>query len=176
MRDPLTGAGNRRCFYANVGSWTAASAAHGGLLLLLIDVDHFKRINDVHGHAAGDAVLVEIARRLAALEPARAELLRWGGEEFLLVLREAGRDDARVFARRVLEAVGAAPVTLEGEVLAVHCSIGWTRCLPPGETAASHIDPIVARADQALYRAKQQGRNRAIGAEVDPDTGVLRFL
>ncbi len=161
--DPLTSAWNRRYFYTHVRDWLRASESTGGLLLLLVDIDHFKRINDRHGHGAGDAVLVEVAERLRRADGSGAELIRWGGEEFLLVLRrrEHSADQDRVAA--VLAAVAATPVAVGSVRLDVRCSIGYTRCRPP-EGISGPIDAVIGRADDALYRAKQLGRNRAEAA------------
>lgn len=164
--DPLTGARNRRYFYDQVADWLADSVRHGGLWLLLADIDHFKQINDRHGHAAGDAVLAEVARRLRSIDP-RIELIRWGGEEFLLVRHHASDVDGPVLARAVLDAVADTPVDAGAVVLPVRCSIGFTRCRPPAEGIDAHIDLIVARADGALYEAKASGRNRAVQAPME---------
>jgi diguanylate cyclase (GGDEF)-like protein len=161
--DPLTGAWNRRYFYTHVRDWLRQSADASGLLLLLVDIDHFKQINDRHGHGAGDAVLVEIAERLRHADGSGSELIRWGGEEFLLVLRQPDerRDADRVAA--VLAVMAATPVAVGSVRLDVRCSIGYTRCMP-SEGISGPIDAVIGRADDALYRAKQQGRNRAVAA------------
>lgn len=163
--DPLTGAWNRRYFYARIGQWLHQNESSGGLLLLLVDIDHFKQINDQHGHAAGDAVLVDVARRLRDVEGERADLIRWGGEEFLLVLRAAVPATASARVAAVLRAVAATPVAIDGKALEVRCSIGYTRCRPPAEGFDPHIDLVISRADNALYQAKHQGRNRAVDAD-----------
>ncbi|GMU43112.1 MAG: hypothetical protein AMXMBFR25_10980 [Lysobacterales bacterium] len=162
--DPLTGAWNRRYFHAQVGDWLRASGQSQGLLLALIDIDHFKAINDRHGHAVGDAVLIEVAARLRAAGGEDAELIRWGGEEFLLVLRECTSVAAQSRIDAVLTAVSCRPVQTKGEAVPVTCSIGHTRCRPPVDGIDNHIDLVVQRADRALYQAKQGGRNRAVEA------------
>jgi len=175
-RDPLTAAWNRRYFHARIGGWLRDSEAGGGLLVLLIDIDHFKRINDRHGHAAGDAVLVVVAACLRGVD-GDSPLIRWGGEEFVLVLRrERGRDDdARVAA--VLRAVAELAVEVDGQSIAVRCSIGCTVCRPPALDIDAHIDRVMHRADAALYEAKRQGRHRAYAAEPANDGGVsLRLV
>ena len=172
QRDPLTGLHNRRGLHDGV-------AARGGVqrfegVLLLLDIDHFKRINDGHGHAAGDAVLVEVARRLrqAVPENPRAQdlLVRWGGEEFIVCMSspgssgEAGAAQAEALARRVLDTVGATPVTLPGGgTLRVTVSIGYA-CFPlPPARLPLALERAINLVDMALYTAKNQGRNRAIG-------------
>ena len=175
-RDPLTAAWNRRYFHARIGGWLRDSEAGGGLLVLLIDIDHFKRINDRHGHAAGDAVLVAVAACLRGVD-GDSSLIRWGGEEFVLVLRrEIGRDDdARVAA--VLRAVAELAVEVDGQSIAVRCSIGCTVCRPPALDIDAHIDRVMHRADAALYEAKRQGRHRAYAAEpAAADTLELRLV
>lgn len=165
--DPLTGAANRRCFQQNVADWLAALRERGGAALVLLDVDHFKQINDAHGHSGGDLVLVELAARLRAVDPA-ARLVRWGGEEFLLLLpAAAGEPVLAGCARRVLKCLEA-PVQLPGGMpLLVRASVGLTHAWPPRGTAAlatEQLDALIARADQALYRAKQDGRDCAWAA------------
>jgi diguanylate cyclase (GGDEF)-like protein len=160
--DPLTGAWNRRYFYTHVGAWLRQNEHSGGLLLLLVDIDHFKLINDQHGHAAGDAVLVQVAERLRQVEGESSALIRWGGEEFLLVLCAAVPATAATRVTAVLHSVSATPVAVEGKSLEVRCSIGYTRCRPPSEGFDPHIDLVISRADSALYQAKRQGRNQAV--------------
>ncbi|HWS26632.1 MAG TPA: diguanylate cyclase [Xanthomonadales bacterium] len=163
--DPLTGAWNRRYFYARIGDWLRQNEQTGGLLLLLVDIDYFKQINDQYGHATGDAVLINIATRLRRVEGEGADLIRWGGEEFLLVLRSAVPATAAKRVESVLHAVSDSPVIVDGKALSVRCSIGYTRCRPPAEGFDPHIDLVINRADSALYQAKHQGRNRAVDAD-----------
>jgi diguanylate cyclase (GGDEF)-like protein len=131
-------------------------------LLLLVDVDHFKAINDQHGHAAGDAVLVQVAERLRQVEGLRSALIRWGGEEFLLVLPDADPAAAADRVAAALRSVSATPVAIDGKSLDVRCSIGYTRCRPLSEGFDPHIDLVISRADSALYQAKRLGRDRAV--------------
>jgi two-component system cell cycle response regulator len=153
--DSLTGLPNRREIDDQLASMLASGRRHGdNLAVAMIDIDHFKAINDTYGHAAGDAVLQEVARRLR--DAARQEDLvgRWGGEEFMALLPRC--DGTRVFevCDRIRSAVAATPVDLpEGGSLDVTVSIGCT----PGLD-----DEMVQRADTALYTAKQEGRNRTI--------------
>jgi diguanylate cyclase (GGDEF)-like protein len=171
VTDPLTGLKNRRYF-------TTAAAAHAegarradrnhSLLVALLDVDHFKRINDAHGHDAGDAVLVEVARRLHAIAREDDVVVRWGGEEFLLLLRDV--DDTDAVLRRVLDGLVREPVAIGSQRLAVGASIGAARFPPdPAHPDAHSLEQIITRADAALYRAKREGRLRAIVAtQSDP--------
>jgi diguanylate cyclase (GGDEF)-like protein len=152
--DALTGAYNRRHFAEIVAEALAGEPAECGLLLL--DVDHFKQVNDAYGHGAGDAVLVELARRLGAcLGPADA-LGRWGGEEFAVLLRGVGADaDLAARAERFRAAVAAAPVVVDGLHLQLTVSIGAVRA-----GTRADVDHVVEAADRCLYGAKREGRNR----------------
>ena len=162
-RDPLTGLANRRHFQA-VMQQTAAEHFEGSLLL--IDLDHFKRINDAHGHAMGDAVLVEVAQRLRAVLREEDLTVRWGGEEFLVVVRDMPADQVEALAERLLGALGSRPInhTTKGrEPLRVTASVGFATfpLLPAREPLPweKAIDVV----DTALYLAKAHGRNRAYG-------------
>jgi diguanylate cyclase (GGDEF)-like protein/PAS domain S-box-containing protein len=157
LRDPLTGAVNRRHLEREL---TAAlrRLARGGpsLALLMVDVDHFKQVNDTHGHDAGDAVLKDLVALLRAKLRATDLLARVGGEEFMIVLYDLDRAAAEKVAEALREAVAATP--LAGGALRCTCSFGGALV-----TAAEADRPLAAhwrRADGALYEAKQQGRNR----------------
>jgi diguanylate cyclase (GGDEF)-like protein len=176
-RDALTGLDNRRHFQAVLQQARQAEGFHGALLM--IDIDHFKHINDGHGHAAGDAVLVEVARRIAAAVRGRDTVGRWGGEEFLVLAPELARTDAEALAQRLLQAVAGTPVALPGGAsLRVTASIGQAVFpLPPHRVALSP-EQALNLVDMALYTAKSQGRNRAVGivrAEA-ADAAALRAL
>ena len=159
-RDPLTGLANRRHFQA-VMQRTAAARFEGSLLL--IDLDHFKRINDRHGHATGDAVLVATAQRLRDALREDDLIVRWGGEEFLVVVRELPPEQVETLAERLLAGIGGQPV-LHGQArVAVTASIGFATfpLLPARE--ALPWERAVDVVDTALYLAKAHGRNRAYG-------------
>jgi diguanylate cyclase (GGDEF)-like protein/PAS domain S-box-containing protein len=154
--DELTGAFNRRHFTAIVAEALATDASTSGLLLL--DADHFKRINDVHGHVAGDAVLVELVRRLRAAIGPDDVLARWGGEEFAVLVR--GVDSAEGLARRayeLLDVVALKPVVTRGVELMLTISIGGIHA---GDGLGT-LDALIEHADRHLYAAKRDGRNRA---------------
>lgn len=210
LTDPLTGLRNRR-FLTQVIDKAVAEAlrAHTGsaqaqtqtpepapqtsrygrdLLFFLLDVDHFKQINDRYGHAIGDAVLVEVAARLQEATRGEDLLVRWGGEEFLIVVRHARREETAVVAERLLSSLRDAPIRLPtGEVLYCTASLGAASFpeLPAprlvessgeaqaqeeaeGETATApephphsgSWERVLERADAALYEAKRLGRNR----------------
>ena len=168
-RDPLTGLANRRHFQA-VMQQTAATAFEGSLLL--IDLDHFKRINDRFGHAAGDAVLVATAQRLRAALREQDLTVRWGGEEFLVVVRSLPPEQVEALAERLLAVIGDAPVRHGQAEVAVTASIGFATfpLLPARQpvTWEQAVDVI----DTALYLAKSHGRNRAYGVRALKADGV----
>ncbi len=159
--DPLTGLANRRQLLDAMRRLGADRGFHG--TLFLADLDHFKRINDSRGHAAGDAVLVEVARRLRAVLREADLIVRWGGEEFLVIVRQADPDAEQALAQRMLDAVGAAPCMHDGRPVPVTVSIGHAT-FPIGP---AHLDlsweRAVALVDTAMYLAKAHGRNRAYG-------------
>jgi diguanylate cyclase (GGDEF)-like protein len=136
------------------------------LVFYLLDIDDFKRINDQFGHKAGDQVLVEVARRITSASRLSDAVIRWGGEEFLVLSRYTDRKEAHVLANRVMVAVGDRPYRVEGsEVdLRVTCSIGWA-VFPWKETEPKLVshDQAVVLADYALYQAKGSGKNCAVG-------------
>lgn len=153
--DPLTGLHNRRAFTVALEAALQRSAGDGSpLSMALLDLDHFKAINDVHGHAEGDRVLAEVAHLLKSHFAAAGMAARYGGEEFAVLLPATGLEPARLQCEFLRQGIAALPVGL-----VVTGSIGVAQC-QPGETAAQ----LIARADDALYRAKRGGRDRV---EVD---------
>lgn len=130
------------------------------LTLMVVDIDHFKKINDTHGHGAGDEVLAEVARRMSVACRASDFVARMGGEEFLLILPDTDRRGGEALGRKVLEWVAAMPV---GPVARVTISVGLVSVVPQGEMAPG---PLMEAADQALYRAKNAGRNRVEVADL----------
>jgi diguanylate cyclase (GGDEF)-like protein len=170
--DPMTGAFNRRHFHSEIETLLRDHAACG-LWLLLVDIDHFKRINDEHGHAAGDAVLIDTARRLQTRIADSGWVVRWGGEEFLIACR--AERSASDLCRALLDDVSAAPMRMPEFSLQVTCSLGITHVDALAEGLAGHVDSIVARADAALYRAKHAGRDRAVLASCSDRSNELAF-
>jgi diguanylate cyclase (GGDEF)-like protein len=155
-RDPLTGLANRRAFEEELAREVARAVRAGApLAVVALDVDRFKAVNDRHGHAAGDAVLRELAARACAGVRAGDLAARIGGEEFALLLPGAALPDALELAERVRAAIAAASVDVGGTPLAVTVSLGCA-ALAPGEPPAA----LLARADARLYEAKRDGRNR----------------
>jgi diguanylate cyclase (GGDEF)-like protein len=182
LTDPLTGLNNRRFLGVSIepdvrqavrSSLDAGGAPerNGDLIFYFLDVDHFKQLNDRAGHAAGDQALVEIAGRLREAVRDTDAVLRWGGEEFLIVSRWTDRRTGEVLAERLLDAVAGAPFAIGPDADArVTCSVGWApypwRLESP---EAVHYEQVMSLADRALYQAKREGRNRAVGVLPGPD-------
>jgi diguanylate cyclase len=154
--DQLTGLPNRRHILELLDGALAANEGTGsGLCIAVIDIDHFKAINDAHGHEAGDAVLEHFARFCRGRVRAQDHLGRMGGEEFLLLLPEVNLDDAARIIDRIRD--GFPPAVLGHGELELPCtfSAGVTEALPDDDRSS-----ILRRADRALYAAKEEGRNR----------------
>lgn len=168
VRDPLTGLYNRRHFleYMRALPPSGPQQATGGEqvgALFLLDVDHFKNINDTYGHAAGDAVLTTISARLCEILRETDMIVRWGGEEFLAYLPAAPRGNLDEVAQRILAGVGATVVEHGGTELSVNVSIGYAPFpLAVGQQNLAW-ERVVNLVDMALYLAKSHGRNRAYG-------------
>jgi diguanylate cyclase (GGDEF)-like protein len=141
-------------------SLRAQPGAPGALLLL--DIDHFKRINDRYGHSSGDAVLVEVARRVQACLRRDDLVVRWGGEEFLAHVSGMGADQALGLGRRILERIASEPVEMTNGSLQVTASMGLCLDLLPSSPAELTWEERLRLADLALYAAKSRGRSRAV--------------
>lgn len=179
LTDPLTAARNRRFFTATIQSDVSQairaysspdptrSRRNRDIIFYLIDADHFKEINDRFGHDAGDQMLIDLTARISSAIRYSDVLVRWGGEEFLVVSRFCERKEAATLAARVLSAVASEPFKVKGAGLSLHrtVSIGWA-AFP--WNVASPVDvsyeELLALADRAMYKAKNSGRNQAIGA------------
>lgn len=167
--DPLTGALNRRGMIPLLQRELELAARHGRpFAVAMLDLDHFKLVNDAHGHAAGDAVLAGFAARAMQLKRGTDLLARWGGEEFLLVLPETSLDDATIAVERIRAGVAAAPL---GERLPIVTVSAGVAALGP-DIAGPEFDALLSRADERLYLAKTL-RNRVVGPEVEPDAAPL---
>lgn len=179
--DPLTGIRNRRFFHSTIEGDIAQSlrAYSEGydrtardLVFYLIDLDNFKRVNDLHGHDGGDRVLIEVSRRIASAIRDSDLLVRWGGEEFLVVSRFTDRREAEILAERVRQIVGdsAFDVGVE-EQIPLTCSIGWA-AFPwlEDDVEAMGYQAVLKFADRGLYRAKKAGKNQAVGMTPIRDT------
>jgi diguanylate cyclase (GGDEF)-like protein len=164
LTDFLTGFHNRRYLHARLREELArAQRAGQSVACLMIDVDHFKRINDHYGHLAGDAVLREVAQRIDAEMRVSDTGVRFGGDEFAIVLPQGGVADGERVAARVLDAMGGQPVAIGGHTVeTVTLSIGVAAAAPDQATRdyKAVADRLIAEADAALYRAKSAGRNR----------------
>jgi diguanylate cyclase (GGDEF)-like protein len=194
LTDPMTGLRNRRYFSAAIDSDVSqALRSHTDgrdphardLVFYLIDADNFKEVNDRYGHDVGDKVLVEMARRLSSSIRHSDILVRWGGEEFLIVSRYTDRSEAEWLAQRVLSAVADTPFSLgrsgkgsgdgsaeSGASLYRTCSLGWA-AFPwfPDNPRAISYEEVLTLADRGLHQAKQLGKNRAVG--IVPAAGKL---
>lgn len=163
--DGLTGTLNRRTFMSRLGdAIVGARERHAGLALLFLDIDHFKSINDRHGHLTGDACLRTVAENLMADMRPPQFLSRYGGEEFIAVLPNTGLDQAMRIAERMRQMVERLTVEAESIQLQITVSIGVAFAEPPNEQP----DQLIARADRALYQAKAEGRNRVCLADDTP--------
>jgi diguanylate cyclase (GGDEF)-like protein len=158
---PLTGLANRRGLETSLERMlTLAELSSEPLAAVMVDLDHFKRVNDTYGHLGGDAVLKEVARSLIRSFPRKGDVIaRYGGEELTVLLGGCTEDEVVRLARRFLLDVQDSPVVYDGQKIQVTCSAGVATFVP-GETGAQ----LLARADRALYAAKQLGRNRVISA------------
>ncbi len=159
LRDDLTGCFNRRAFKRLFDREAERSAGLSlPMSLVFFDIDHFKRLNDRHGHATGDTVLANVARQATEILSAQELLFRWGGEEFLVLLSHTNREEAQLFAER-LRARIEEKVGVEGSSEErVTISLGVASGLPPDFDDVS----LLRNADAALYQAKTSGRNRVV--------------
>jgi diguanylate cyclase (GGDEF)-like protein len=159
--DTLTGLANRRHADDMLRATVAGARRHDRTLsVALLDIDRFKSVNDRYGHAAGDTVLREVAKRLTAHLREEDLAARWGGEEFLLLMPDT--DDGVTACERLRKAIADDPILLpDGTPLNVTASFGTAQWAPGEDPEA-----LVARADKALYAAKESGRNRVVSAEI----------
>jgi len=164
-RDGLTGVFNRRTLIERLEvELGRAKRQRQPVGLMMLDVDHFKRVNDTWGHLAGDAVLRALCVRMQSVVRPYDLVGRFGGEEFVLVVPGAGRAQMLDVAERVREAIAASPVPVDGGELAVTASLGVA--VMAGVTSAN---VLIHAADEALYAAKNGGRDRVVGAWQRPD-------
>lgn len=170
LKDPLTGLANRRHFRAVLEREIDRVARSGeAALLLMLDIDHFKKVNDKYGHPAGDLVLQSVARTLGACLRPMDTLARYGGEEFAVVLPACQASFGRVVAERIRRAVAHTSITVAPSIdINITVSIGGAFAL---QWVRSTTLLWTDRADQQLYRAKASGRNR-VYIEEQPDSTV----
>lgn len=158
--DALSGVPNRRFLDRQIEALISGARRHGRpLAVALLDVDRFKRVNDRHGHAVGDAVITAVAERLRSRLRTEDHIGRFGGEEFLALLPDADADAAAAVAEDLRAAIAADPIETAAGPLTVTISVGWAAW---EDDDAGH--ELVRRADAALYDAKEAGRNRVAGA------------
>ncbi|WP_367372501.1 GGDEF domain-containing protein [Pseudomonas lini] len=156
LRDPLTDTGNRIAMDQTLEREIEMSRRHSQpLSLLMLDIDHFKQINDTYGHSAGDEVLKAVAASIKNQLRNVDMVFRFGGEEFMILLSNTSREAAAMVGERLRFAVQAQDYVAEGKMIELTVSIGCSTLLP-GESAES----LLRRADSALYVAKREGRNR----------------
>ena len=159
-RDPLTGLLNRRALQ----HYLRQPAPQRQDAMLLLDVDHFKRINDTLGHVAGDHVLIEVARRLLHASRDTDLVVRWGGEEFLIYLVNSDPSKLPVMAQRILDTIAATPITVGNQHIHVTATIGFINYpLATVDDQALNWEQTLQLADVVLYAAKVHGRNQAWG-------------
>jgi diguanylate cyclase (GGDEF)-like protein len=159
FEDPLTKLSNRRFILTQLAAAVSAARRHErALSVAIVDIDHFKYVNDEHGHAAGDRVLAAVANSMRQHLRAEDQLGRLGGEEFLALLPDADAHAAATAAEKLRTAVAALAVHHDGGELAVTISAGWAAW--DGESP----EELLRRADEALYEAKRGGRDRVEGA------------
>ncbi|HEX4406210.1 MAG TPA: GGDEF domain-containing protein [Polyangia bacterium] len=166
LRDGLTKAFNKRYFTERIESEYLYAVRHDApVSLMFIDIDHFKRINDVHGHPAGDYVLVELAKLAHGCLRNEDIFSRYGGEEFAVISRGTDVAESQALAERLRRAVEAHAFSFEGKPISVTISVGVARAPRAGVTSPADL---VAVADETMYLAKRSGRNRVCVAGSRP--------
>ena len=168
--DPLTGVGNRLTFNRVMEERLAVAGANEPLGLLCIDLDRFKPVNDLYGHLAGDAVLIEVTQRIAALLRKKEVLARLGGDEFAILIHRDPAGSSRL-AQQIIAALSA-PFQIDGQMISINCSIG----IAFAPTDAGDAQALYAKADLALYRAKSDGRGRSCFFDRGMDDHVVETL
>ena len=165
--DPLTGVYNRRTFKELAEPQLSRSRrAHMPVSLLMLDLDHFKRINDTYGHLGGDDILKAFAEVIRNLLRKEDLLARYGGEEFVVLLPGSDQEAAAALADRIRDQVSARPMDANGHRARVTVSIGAAS--EGGDTLPS-LEAMLGRADEALYQAKREGRNRTVALAMQVD-------
>jgi len=163
LKDELTGCGNKRALDANLHREAELATRHKTpLSILMLDIDHFKTVNDTQGHLAGDAVLKQLASTVMGCARQSDLCFRYGGEEFLLILDNTDTTQALQIAERVRTCVADYAYTYNGKIIPVTISLGSATFLE-NET----LEHFKNRADQALYCAKEHGRNRVVSSELE---------
>ncbi|MEQ1516672.1 MAG: GGDEF domain-containing protein, partial [Usitatibacteraceae bacterium] len=171
LTDPLTGAFNRRTFLELAEKEIARTRrARGSLSLIMLDLDHFKQMNDRNGHLAGDEVLKGVVIVVQTCLRKEDLLVRYGGEEFCILLPGVAIDRTVLLAERIRDAVEQAKFAFNGRTLQVTVSVGVSALSPEGTEG---VDKLVDRADEALYTAKKAGRNRVVACPANTTLAML---
>ncbi len=162
LRDPLTGLYNRVILDERIASAvTSYEVNETPLAILALDIDHFKRVNDEHGHLAGDQVLKSVTAAVQAVVRGDDVFARWGGEEFVVLARNMGTSGAQALAERIRRAAAGAVTRWKGRDISVTISVGVASLAPPRKLVSEGSGRVlIEAADRALYRAKESGRNR----------------
>jgi diguanylate cyclase (GGDEF)-like protein len=162
LRDELTGCGNKRALDASLHREADLAIRHNSpLSVLMLDVDHFKHINDSYGHLAGDSILKDLATSIKKCARQSDLCYRYGGEEFFLILNDSDTNQALRVAERIRSSIEKHSYLFNGKIIPVTISIG-AATFNQGET----LDSLKDRADKALYEAKDRGRNRTVSSEL----------
>jgi diguanylate cyclase (GGDEF)-like protein len=169
--DPLTKVYNRRAL-EEIAFRELSGSVRSGLpvSLILCDIDRFKAINDTHGHLAGDAVLIAVTKLLRASLRDEDFLFRWGGDEFFALLPRAGTADAKVVARRIVEAFGSRELSIYGKSIGISLSVG----LASNEDNSGDLPTLLKQADAAMYRSKH-AEQKGFAFVADPKTESIEF-
>ena len=163
--DELTGLGNRRNYESMAqGELTRCARMKRSFGLIVIDIDHFKSVNDTHGHAAGDAILAGVAKRMDKTIREYDYLFRFGGEEFVLIAPETSEEECATIAERLRKTVGIVDFEFENTTIPITISLGGA-IYHPGDSA--DLGELFSAADSALYEAKESGRNRYVLATTE---------
>jgi two-component system, cell cycle response regulator len=168
--DSLTGIANRDVILDALRRESSRQLRDGGSFgIVLLDVDHFKRVNDTYGHLCGDAVLQEVVRRVNSTVRAYDTVGRYGGEEFLIVAPSSGPEGVLRLSERIRLAIEASPIVTEAGEISVTVSLGLA---VSSESAKLDSKMMLSTADEALYRAKAEGRNRSEMGVQEPGAGI----
>lgn len=162
ITDGLTGISNRRAIFERLRSEISRAVRGNSLFcLIMLDIDHFKKVNDTYGHGAGDKVLVEIVNRIKSELRPHDDIGRYGGEEFLVGISKADSKISRVIAERLRTCVCERPFQIEDRKIDVSISLGVVNFMPSRDHDINDLlEAMIKAADIALYKAKEAGRNR----------------
>jgi diguanylate cyclase (GGDEF)-like protein len=164
ITDGLTGISNRRAIFERLrGEISRAGRENSTFCLIMLDIDHFKKVNDTYGHGAGDKVLVEIVNRIKSELRPHDDIGRYGGEEFLVGISKADSKISRVIAEKLRKCICERPFQVEDRKIDVSISLGVVDFMPSRDHDINDfLEGMIKAADIALYKAKEAGRNRAV--------------